>query len=277
MPKTAPGPYLSVVDFETLQHYKNRNPIWIKLYSNLWDNHRFESLADDAKAHFIGLCVLASKHDNHIPYEPEWIARKLGANKTIDFKSLFASGLLAHSGGKRYQVAIPEKEKEESRDESREERDATKPTASRRDDEYEEFVGVFELRSKPTKYDRTRTQDFVQLAKLRKVQGTPVPNWTAVIANYFESDIATHTVAHLCSIYEPLTKGPIDRYGKHRGNGNGIPANETASERRNRENRAVVGGLHRRLNGADGSGPTSDGDEGIYSLIRARLDGLDGD
>lgn len=117
--KKLADPYLSIVDFDSLQHYKNRNPIWIKLYSNLWDNHLFESLADETKAHFIGLCVLASKHDNQIPFDKEWIARKISANKIIDFASLFASGLLAQS--KRTVLARSDKPASLEREESREE------------------------------------------------------------------------------------------------------------------------------------------------------------
>jgi hypothetical protein len=113
----ASSTYISIVGFDKLQHYKNRNPPWIKLYVDLWENHEFDRLPDATKAHFVGLCVLASRHDNRIPYEPDWIAKRIGANVNIDFDSLFASKLLARCK----QNAIPERETETEKRQSREE------------------------------------------------------------------------------------------------------------------------------------------------------------
>ncbi len=95
MPKPV---FLSVVEFDELQHYKHRSPPWIKLYARLWENPNFEILSDINKAHYLGICVLASKHNNKIPLNISWIERHISATNPLNLTELIASGLLAQSG-----------------------------------------------------------------------------------------------------------------------------------------------------------------------------------
>lgn len=84
-----------MVDFNELQHYKHRSPPWIKLYARLWENPQFELLSDVNKAHYLGICVLASRTNNKIPMDISWIERHISATNPIDLNILFASKLLA--------------------------------------------------------------------------------------------------------------------------------------------------------------------------------------
>jgi hypothetical protein len=88
------GRYFRIRNFERFQHYKDRNPPWIRLYGGLWRDRAFFRLPDVVKAHLIGLFALAARLDNRIPEDPEWLAHELCASEPIDFAALIASGFL---------------------------------------------------------------------------------------------------------------------------------------------------------------------------------------
>ncbi len=86
--------YFRIRNFERFQHYKDRNPPWIRLYGALWRDRAFFRLPDALKAHLIGLFALAARLDNRIPDDPEWLAHELCASERIDLAALVASGFL---------------------------------------------------------------------------------------------------------------------------------------------------------------------------------------
>ena len=86
--------YFRIRNFERFQHYKDRNPPWIKLYGALWRDRAFFRLPDAAKAHLIGLFALAARLENRIPDDPEWLAHELCASEPIDLGVLAASAFL---------------------------------------------------------------------------------------------------------------------------------------------------------------------------------------
>lgn len=83
-----------VRNFERFQHYKDRNPPWIRLYGALWRDRAFFRLPDGAKAHLIGLFSLAARLDNQIPNDPDWLAHELCASQPIDLEALAQAGFL---------------------------------------------------------------------------------------------------------------------------------------------------------------------------------------
>ncbi|MBA3242387.1 MAG: hypothetical protein H0T60_14245 [Acidobacteria bacterium] len=86
--------YLSVRDFDKLQHYSNRALIWIKLYVELLDDYKFQQLPDDAKFHLVGLMLLAARTGNRLPNDAAYLARQIGANTQIQIGILLQSGFL---------------------------------------------------------------------------------------------------------------------------------------------------------------------------------------
>lgn len=86
--------FFRIRNFERFQHYKDRNPPWIRLYGALWRDRAFFRLPDAVKAHLIGLFALAARLDNRIPDDPEWLAHELCASEPIDLGALLASGFL---------------------------------------------------------------------------------------------------------------------------------------------------------------------------------------
>ena len=86
--------YLSIPNWDDLQHYKDRTPPWIKLHNELLESYEFECLPDASKAHLLCIWLLASRTNNKINPDPRWIGRKIGANSKVDIDILLKSGFL---------------------------------------------------------------------------------------------------------------------------------------------------------------------------------------
>ena len=91
--------HFSVTNFGELQHYKDRSPPWIKLYNKMLDDYEFASLPDACKAHFLAICLLASRYENRIPADPEWIARRINATEPVDLGALAKCGFITLEQG----------------------------------------------------------------------------------------------------------------------------------------------------------------------------------
>lgn len=106
-----------VKNFERFQHYGDkRTPPWIKLYNELLDDYEFGQLPDHVKAHLTAIWLLASRYKNEIPYDPEWIARRINATEPVDLELLHSKGFIVVNQGcsktlaSREQGAIPDKD-----------------------------------------------------------------------------------------------------------------------------------------------------------------------
>ena len=108
--------YICVRNFDALQHYKERNPTWIKLYCSILDDYDFAQLPDETKFHAVGLMLLASRLNNKFPADEVWLRAKINAEKEINLEMLLEI---------RFLEAIPS-EKGEKTDES----SSTKRTAN---------------------------------------------------------------------------------------------------------------------------------------------------
>jgi hypothetical protein len=80
--------YLQIVDYDELQHYKDRNPIWIKLHCALLDQYEFAQIPDETKFHAVGLMLLAARLNNKFPDDEAWLRQKINANSEIDLNLL---------------------------------------------------------------------------------------------------------------------------------------------------------------------------------------------
>lgn len=84
----------SVKNFEKFQHYKDRSPPWIRLYNSLLDDYEFARLPDASKAHLLAIWLLASRYENKVPYDPEWVARRINATSPVDLNGLAEAGFI---------------------------------------------------------------------------------------------------------------------------------------------------------------------------------------
>lgn len=80
--------YLKVRNLSKYQHYKDRNPPWVKLHQELLEDYDFASMRDCTKYHAVAIILLASRTDNHIPADSRWIAGKISATDDVDLPSL---------------------------------------------------------------------------------------------------------------------------------------------------------------------------------------------
>ena len=110
--------YLRVRNWERFQHYKRRNPPWIRLYNELLDDYAFAHLQDASKWHAVGIWLLASRFENRIPDDAGWIGARINASEPVDLPALLSAGFIERYQdastplAERPQNSIPEAEAE---------------------------------------------------------------------------------------------------------------------------------------------------------------------
>ena len=86
--------YLAIRNWRKFQHYKDRNPPWIKFYVELIDSqNKLNDLPVATRYLFDRLLLLAAKENNAIPNDPELIAKLFRMEK--ERKGGVVAGLLA--------------------------------------------------------------------------------------------------------------------------------------------------------------------------------------
>lgn len=117
--------YFSVKNFERWQHYKDRRPVWIKVYNSLLSDYAFSQIPDAVKWHLIGIWLLASQHGNRLPFDGRWIGERIGATVEVDLEMLLRFEFIescedaSKSLAGCYQDASVEKRREETEKNSR--------------------------------------------------------------------------------------------------------------------------------------------------------------
>jgi hypothetical protein len=86
--------YFRVVNFEKHQHYKKRRPPWVKLHAEVLDDYEFLRLPDASKSHFMLIWLLASKLDNRIPFDADFVGQKIGATEPVRLELLAQQGFI---------------------------------------------------------------------------------------------------------------------------------------------------------------------------------------
>ncbi len=93
--------YFKVRDFDKLQHYRDRKPLWIKLDCAILDDYDFSALPDESKFHAVGLMILAARLNNKFPDDEQWLRKRISANSKINLKLLLEIGFLEVIKGAR--------------------------------------------------------------------------------------------------------------------------------------------------------------------------------
>lgn len=86
--------HFQVKNWAEFQHYKKRNPPWIKLHRSVLDNPDFSCLQDASKLHLILIWLLASQTGNKLPYDEGWLTKKLMLQKKILLQPLIDNGFI---------------------------------------------------------------------------------------------------------------------------------------------------------------------------------------
>ncbi len=86
--------FLAVKNFERFQHYKDRAPIWIKLYTSVLRDAAFLNLPEAGQAQLVKLWVLASQVGNPLPNDPKFLGRSIFARGVLRLDPLIEAGFL---------------------------------------------------------------------------------------------------------------------------------------------------------------------------------------
>jgi hypothetical protein len=88
------SPYLSVKNLDKYQHYKNRDPKWIKLYYSLLDDEHFLMLSEVLRARYMTLLIIASRTGNKISADPGYLRKVMRLDHKPDIQPLIDIGFL---------------------------------------------------------------------------------------------------------------------------------------------------------------------------------------
>ena len=108
------GAVLHVRNWHQFQHYKDRNPPWIKLHFELLASEDWVTLSDASRVLAIACMLLASRNEGKVPANSAYIKRVAYLNSEPDFGPLIACGFLRLEGdaSKLQADARPETETE---------------------------------------------------------------------------------------------------------------------------------------------------------------------
>lgn len=85
---------LKVKGWEKFQHYKNRNPPWIKLHFELLSSEDWVSWDDASRVLALACMLVASRNDGKVPNKPAYLKRVAYLNAEPDFGPLISCGFL---------------------------------------------------------------------------------------------------------------------------------------------------------------------------------------
>lgn len=80
--------HFKVRNWERFQHYKNRNPPWIKLHYEILTSKDWVTLSDASRVLAVACMLLASRNNGIVPNDPEYIKRVAYLNTLPDFTEL---------------------------------------------------------------------------------------------------------------------------------------------------------------------------------------------
>ena len=85
--------YYEIPTWKDYQHYKDRDPPWIKLHFSLLTSPTWVMLDDASRALAIACMLIASRNHGKVPSNPDYIKRVAYLN-SVNFKPLIENGFL---------------------------------------------------------------------------------------------------------------------------------------------------------------------------------------
>ncbi len=185
--------YFKVKNWDDFQHYKDRNPPWIKLHNHLLDDYDFECLSDAAKGHLLCIWMLASRTKNSMPFDTSWISKKIGSSSKVNLTALIESGFLVmehdastplQSGEQPATPSAPSVE--ESRGETEKSRDRVEKNVRFTPPTHDEAFAYFS--EKGLVSDR-ETEKFINFYQMKgwMVGKNKMKDWKAGIRNWIKN------------------------------------------------------------------------------------------
>jgi hypothetical protein len=121
---------LRIRNWEQFQHYRDRNPPWVKLHFSLLSSADWVTLADSDRVLLVASMLLASKNNGEVPEDPDYVQRVAYLAKKPNFGNLIRCGFLTSDSAsmmladasKTLGVARPETEERREEGETEESR-----------------------------------------------------------------------------------------------------------------------------------------------------------
>lgn len=115
--------FLRIVNWDRFQHYKDRNPPWIKLHRDLLTSETWVSSDNDSRVLAIAIMMLAAATGNHIPASPRYIQRVAYLDREPDLAPLVGLNFIeiyevSDDASKPLAVARPETETDSEKEDS---------------------------------------------------------------------------------------------------------------------------------------------------------------
>ncbi len=86
--------FYHVTNWERFQHYKDRNPPWIKLHFELLSSMDWVVLDDASRVLAVACMLIASRNNGRVPADPHYMKRVAYLNSLPKFKPLIDCGFL---------------------------------------------------------------------------------------------------------------------------------------------------------------------------------------
>ncbi len=86
--------FYRIVEWTKYQHYKDRDPPWIKLHRDLLTSQTWVMLSDASRVLAIACMLVAAGTDNRIPGDPNFLRRRAYLHKDPDFAPLVEVGFV---------------------------------------------------------------------------------------------------------------------------------------------------------------------------------------
>ncbi len=98
--------YLQVKNLDHYQHYKDRDPKWIKLYYSILDDEIFMILTEVERCRYMTCLIIASRTENKIPYDSIYLKKVMRLDKSPDLSRLISLGFLIRCDESRQSLDI---------------------------------------------------------------------------------------------------------------------------------------------------------------------------
>lgn len=183
-----------IVEWSRYQHYKDRDPPWIKLHRDLLTSQTWVMLPDAGRALAVACMLVAAGTENRIPADPNYLKRRAYLNKDPDFAALVEVGFLelvndsndvADASKAEQTLAFDTKCYSETEERREEEREITDAQLEEVREAYAEFV----FTAKEMKWPTPRNLDPDRKKKLRaRLAEHGLEGWRQMLAEAKASD-----------------------------------------------------------------------------------------
>lgn len=138
--------YYLVRNWSNFQHYKDRDPPWIKLHFSILSSEDWVTLDDASRVLAIACMLIASRNQGQVPNRPDYIRRVAYLSKDPNFTPLIKCGFLSNPLA---DASIPERVQADATTEAEQIRSEAETDKNFGRSSYLEFYDVFPKKKDP--------------------------------------------------------------------------------------------------------------------------------